>query len=120
MERDVGGDQGAAAGWALDPELALEGGEPVGEPDEAAAVGPGAADAVVAHPELEDAVLDAREDGGMPCTGVLDDVGQRLGDDEVGGRLDRRRETVLRSRRPRPEPPSELRAPLLHRAARPA
>jgi hypothetical protein len=33
-------------GWALNPELVVENSEPVRQPDEAAAVGPGAADAV--------------------------------------------------------------------------
>ena len=34
----------------------------------------------------------ARRDRGAPGASVLGDVGQRLGDDEVGGRLDRRRQ----------------------------
>jgi len=49
VEGDVRGDQRAAVGRALDAELAVEDGEPVRQPDEAGAFGPGAADAVVAH-----------------------------------------------------------------------
>ena len=62
------------------------------EPHETAAVGPGASDAVVAHLDSQRAVLDARRDRGAVGARVLRDVGQRLGDDEVGGRLDRGRE----------------------------
>ena len=51
---------------ALDPELAVEGGEPVRQPEETAAVGPGASDAVVAHLDTEGAVLDARRHNGTP------------------------------------------------------
>ena len=50
---------------------------------------PGASDAVVAHLDDERAVFDPRHDRGAFGVGVLGDVGQRLGDDEVGGRLDR-------------------------------
>src|SRR3954454_2758498 len=94
-KRNAGGDERAAAGRALDPELAVEHGEPVAEPDEAVALGLRAADAVVAHPDLEEAVLDARIDGRVARPGVLGDVGQRLGDDEVGRRLDRGSHPVL-------------------------
>jgi hypothetical protein len=38
-------------------------------------------------------VFDVRRDGGVLCAGVLRDVRQRLGHDEVGGRLDLGRET---------------------------
>jgi hypothetical protein len=74
VERDVCGDQRAAVGWALDPEVAIEDCEPVRQPDEAAAAGPGAADAVVAHAQLEGAVLDARHDRGAMRVRVLGDV----------------------------------------------
>jgi hypothetical protein len=40
--------------------------------------------------DRERAVLDAHHDLGAAGAGVLGDVGQRLGDDEVGGRLDGR------------------------------
>ena len=51
-------------------------------------VGIGPADAVVAH--LDDGVGAVAPDahGGGRRPGVLDDVGERLGHDEVGGRLD--------------------------------
>ena len=55
-------------------------------------VGVGAADAVVARPRLAAAVpRRAHVDAPGVARGVLGDVRQRLGDDEVGGRLDRRR-----------------------------
>jgi hypothetical protein len=53
-----------------------------------AAVDAGAADAVVAHLEPESPVDDDGAHDGGARPGVLDDVGQRLGDDEVGVRLD--------------------------------
>jgi hypothetical protein len=84
-ERDGGRDQRAAVDWALDPEPAVECGKPVREPKQTAPVGPGASHAVVAHLDCEDAVLDACRDRGAACTGVFRDVGERLGDDEVGG-----------------------------------
>jgi hypothetical protein len=43
------GDERAAAGRALDPEPAVEYGEPIREPHQAAPIGTGASDAVVAH-----------------------------------------------------------------------
>ena len=61
-------------------------------PTKTAPVGPGASDAVVAHLDLEGAVLDARRDRGASGASVFRDVGERLGDDEVRGRLDRGRE----------------------------
>ena len=76
-------------GRAFDPELAVEGGEPVRQPDEAAAVALGASDAVVADVDDERAVLDARRDGGALGASVFGDVRERLGDDEVCRRLDR-------------------------------
>ena len=36
---DVCGDERAAVGGAVDPELPVEGGKPVGQPEEPAAVG---------------------------------------------------------------------------------
>ena len=68
---------------------AVEGGEPVRQPHEAAAAGSGAADAVVA--DLGPRACRSRSAPHLGVSGarVLGDVGQRLGDDEVGGRLDR-------------------------------
>jgi hypothetical protein len=88
-KRDGRSDQRAALGWAVNPELAVEDGKPVRQPEETAAVGPGASDAVVAHLDPEGAVLNARHHRGTLRTRVLCDVGQRLGDDEIRGRLDR-------------------------------
>src|SRR4030088_1640055 len=87
---DGGREKGAARGRAVDPQLAAEGGESVRQADEAAAVGPGASDAIVAYPDLNGAVLDPRRHRGVSGVSVFGDVGQRLGDDEVGRRLDRR------------------------------
>src|SRR4051794_5145348 len=81
-EGDVRRDERAAVGRALDPEPAVEDGKPVAEPQQAAPAGPGASDAVVAHPDLEGAVRDAHGHGGARCPRVFGDVGERLGDDE--------------------------------------
>ena len=56
---------------ALDPEPAVEDGEPVRQAEETAAVGPGASDAVVAHLDAEGAVLDARRDRGASARACL-------------------------------------------------
>jgi integrase len=89
---EVCGDERAAVGWALDPQLAVEDGKPVRQPEQTGPVGPGASDTVVAHLDPQAAVLDARRDGGASGASVLGDVGERLGDDEVRGRLDGRGE----------------------------
>ena len=62
--------------------------EQAGDPGPALRVG--AADAVVANLQPERAAIDPAADRGAGGAGVLDDVRQRLGDDEVGGRLERR------------------------------
>ena len=87
--------------------------DPVGEPAQAGAgVGVGAADAVVADLDLDHAVRRAptrtRRAVGL---GVAGDVGQRLGDDEVG-RPTRPAPAAARSgsRRSRPAPASDRRA----------
>ena len=64
-------------------EPAAENGEPVGEPQQTAPVRPGAPHAVVAHMDSQGAVLGAHRDRRMAGTGVLGDVRQRLGDDEI-------------------------------------
>jgi len=48
-ERYGGRDQRATVGWALYAQAAFQDGEPVAKPDQSAAVGPGAPDAVVAN-----------------------------------------------------------------------
>ena len=81
------------AGRAVDRQRAVERREPVLQPAQAgAALDVRAADAVVGDHDL-----DARRPRGGSCTRascgprVAGDVGQRLGGDEVGGRLDLRR-----------------------------
>src|SRR4051812_47507043 len=64
-EREVRGEERAAAGRALDPQLAVEDGKPIRQPDEPGPVVLGAAGAVVADPHLEGAVLHARRDRGV-------------------------------------------------------
>src|SRR4051812_21084258 len=86
-EGDGDGDERAAAGRALEPELSVEDRKPVRETDDPGPVGPGAADAVVTHLDPEGAVRQVGRDRGPPSVGVLGDVGERLGHDEVGGRL---------------------------------
>src|ERR1700758_4343349 len=89
-----GRDQRATVIGALDPETAFERSEPVSEPDQAAPVGPGAPDAVVAHLHLQAAVLKAGLDCGAVCLGVFGHVGERFGHHEVRGRLDRSTKAV--------------------------
>ena len=89
MEGDVRGDERAALGRALDAESAVQDGEPVTQSQKTAPVRPDAAHAVVANGDLKRVVHDVRADRGAASAGVLCDVGQRLCDDEVSGRLDR-------------------------------
>ena len=91
-----GGYEGAAAGLALDCEPSAERGHPVGDPDEPVPARIGASDAVVANLDAERPIVHACADLGLPGVRVLDDVGERLGDDEVGARLDLRREPLGR------------------------
>ena len=58
------------------------------EPHESAAVGPGAADAVVANLNPQPALLDTRAHLDALRARVFRDVGERLRDDKVGGGLD--------------------------------
>src|SRR3954453_14242958 len=59
VERQCSLDPRAAGGRALDAEPAPQPGEPVVQPDEAAAARPGTADPVVAHLDPQRVVLDA-------------------------------------------------------------
>src|SRR4051794_40359105 len=70
-ERDGGRDQRAAVGRALDAEPAVERGEPVAEPPQTAAIRAGAPDAVVAHVDVQRAVLGVRRDSGARRMRVL-------------------------------------------------
>jgi hypothetical protein len=65
----------------------VEEGKPVTNPQETASIRLRAADAVVAYLDVQRAALDARGDLGPLRMGVLCDVGECLGDDEVGSRL---------------------------------
>ena len=86
-----------AAAGLVDGQLAVERRHPVGEAAQPGAGGRvGAADAVVAHLDLDRAVAAGDADRRRLGLGVAGDVGQRLGDDEVGGRLDRRRQPLGR------------------------
>src|SRR4029453_9625355 len=67
------GDSGALAGRAVDPELAVEGGDAVGQAAQARAVGGGAADAVLVHLDLQVAVqaLPSRFGLEIPAGGIV-------------------------------------------------
>ena len=102
----------------VDLEPAVERRDPVGEAAQAgAARRVGAADAVVADLDRRPAPFVALDpDLGARGLGVAGDVGERLGDDEVGGRLDRRGQPLAGAlRRARPAPARGRRA---HRAPR--
>ena len=76
----------------------------------------GAADAVVGDVDRHAAVGAADRDRGLGGLGVLGDVGQRLGDDEVGGALHRAGQALLGDR----PPPSPARARARRAPAAPA
>ena len=93
-----------AAGRAVDLERAVERGEPVGHPAQAGAGGRiGAAAAVVGDLDRQHAVGERDAHVGAGRLRVADDVGQRLGGEEVRGGLDRRRAALL-GRRTRGRP----------------
>src|SRR6185369_100185 len=86
----------AGGGRALDAQTAVQSLHAVGQPAQAGAASRvGAADPVVDDLDACDAVpaTDAHLDGGR--LRVLRDVGQRLGDDVVRGRLDGGRQPVV-------------------------
>ena len=85
------------SGLSID-QVAVESGHAITESVQAAAVrGVGTADAVVARPRAEDPRASVSAQPGMGRVRVLDDVGQRLGDDEVSGGLDFLREPAVQS-----------------------
>jgi hypothetical protein len=59
-------------------------------------VGIRTSDPVVANLDVQHPVVQGRPDLGVPGVGVLDDVGERLGHDEVRTRLDLRRQPLGR------------------------
>jgi hypothetical protein len=73
-DRDICADERAAAAWALDLQPAAERSNPVAEPYETAAVGPGAAGAVVPNMDPERAVVQARLDRGVSGASMLCDI----------------------------------------------
>src|SRR4051794_13483688 len=92
-ERDGqrGRDYGAGARRAVHAQLAVRRGGAVAQPEQpGAGVVAGAADAVVADLDAQRVAVDRGGDPGAVGVRVLDGVRQRLGDDEVGGRLERR------------------------------
>src|SRR5215207_3279290 len=84
------GPQGrSVARFRVDVELAIDRGQAVAEaPQPGSQSDVSAADAVVADFDREPAVAVCDCHRGVRRGGVLGDVGQRLGDDEVGGQLD--------------------------------
>ena len=112
-----------AAPRAVDAQRAAERGHAVGDADEPVARAVGAADAVVADLDAQHAVRRPRRAPRARRARVLDDVGQRLGDDEVGARLDLRREPLAPGRRRRPggraAPRTRRRRPAARRASGP-
>ena len=86
-QRDLQG--GARSRRAVQPEAATERLGPVPEPEQAGALAEaGAAPAVVAYPDVQDAVAFGCLDVGGGGAGVLGGVGQCLGDGVVRGDLD--------------------------------
>jgi hypothetical protein len=81
---------------AVDKEVAVEGGDPVGQAAQARAVGVGATDAAVVDLDHQAAVAAAGADGDGGGLGVLGRVGQRFGGDVVGGLFDPGREPAAR------------------------
>ena len=89
-ERQHRGDNRASAPHGLDLKPPAERRRPVRQPDEAVPRGVRPPDAVIANLHDERAFLDPRLYVGSCGLRVLHDVGECLGDDEVGARLDLR------------------------------
>ena len=82
--------------WALNVQLTPEGDDPIGQPTKPASVRTSAPNSIVLHLQRQRAVHDLDTDLGALGAGMLGDVRQRFGDDEVGGGLDRCREPLTR------------------------
>jgi hypothetical protein len=94
----VHGERRAAARRVGNRDRPAERFDSVGEAEDAgAAPGVDAADAVVANLECQDPVVVRGDQLDDVRVRVLFDVGERLGGDVVGGRLDRRREPLVES-----------------------
>jgi hypothetical protein len=90
---------------ARDLEGPVDRGGALGQPGQAgAAGGVGAAHAVVADDDVQPVADPLHDHLGLAGLGVLGDVGQALGDDEVGDRLDRGRRTVFGPRQVHGQP----------------
>ena len=93
MLRDGCGQSGRTADRRGDGERAVHPGQPVGQPGETVTLGHGrSAHTVVGHVDHRDRSDVAKFDPGVPGTAVLLQVGQRLGDHEVGRILAQLRE----------------------------
>src|SRR5690606_22048525 len=89
LGRYLGVEGRAPPGRADDAQLSVERLDAAPQADEAAAVGVGAAAAVVGDLDDEPARVLGQPHEHLPGAAVLGRVGERLGDDEVGGALDR-------------------------------
>jgi hypothetical protein len=88
-------DTGASTRRTLDPERPADGPDAVGQALQAgAAQGIGAPRSVIGHPHDEIRAVEIEADPGGRSPGVPGHVGEGLGDDEVGGRLDGRRKAI--------------------------
>src|SRR5262245_10164585 len=87
-------DVGSAAGGALPLERALERLDAIAEPAQSRAGWVRAADAVVCDLDEHMPVGARGADARFARLGVLDDVRERFGGDEVGGRFDRLRQSL--------------------------
>ena len=87
-------DRRAGAGRALDEQRAVERLDPVAQAGQPAAGRVGAAGALVADAQHERSLRIGTTSTSAGAAGVLGDVRQRLGDDEVGDRLDHRQEPL--------------------------
>src|ERR1700758_104614 len=91
---EFGAQGGADAGWAVEPEAPAEGFHPVFETDQPGSTGRvGAAATVVAHRDSQHTIAGVGVVGGDldvhgAGVGVFGDVGQRFGQQVVGGALD--------------------------------
>jgi hypothetical protein len=96
VDRDGGGNEGAAIGWGVDPETPPERGDAVTKARESTTFGPCAADSVVTYLQLQRARVDSPVDDDVVGAGVFDHVRECFGHDEVRGRLDGRGQPVQR------------------------
>jgi hypothetical protein len=96
-QRDLGAERRPLPRRARDRQLAVQGGDAVGEAREPDAVGGGrrAADPVIGDLDRQAPGRDADADVDLVGGRVLRGVGERLGDEEVEAGLDRRRQPAV-------------------------